>query len=508
MSRSKNFARFADTAAVSGDLKRKSVMGALVTGGGGALDFVLRLGSTLILARLLVPEHFGLVAMVTAITRMAERFATLGLSTATIQAPEITDGQCSNLFWINVAAGVFFASMLVLLTPAIASFYEDERLQAIAIVLSLNFVLTGLTVQHEALLRRQMKLTQIAGNRVTATLLSVCLAIGLALSGFGYWALVWKEVAQLFFTAVGVWVLCPWVPLAPSRRVKMDRLLFFGRDMTLTQLLLSVSAQLDSLLIGRFAGADVLGLYRQAANLMRAPIERLNAPIVTVSQPGLSILQFEPARYRRYYQRILFVVGLLTIPLGVFTAIYAREIVLVALGPKWLGATVFLRIFGLMASIRPAMATTGMVLVTCGKSGRFLMLSVVYSATSLILMFVGIRWGAVGIATAQVSTAVLLMPWLLHYSLAGSPVSVGAFWRSASRPLVASLTMAAALLLLQNFTHLESALLSLTAACGTAIAVYFLTLNFLPGGRDQLQSLVSELVEALRKRSSAGGPGQ
>ena len=136
------------------------------------------------------------------------------------------------------------------------------------------------------------------------------------------------------------------------------------------------------------------------------------------------------------------------------------------------------------------------------------MLSVVYSATSLILMFVGIRWGAVGIATAQVSTAVLLMPWLLYYSLAGSPVSVGAFWRSASRPLVASLTMAAALLLLQNFTHLESALLSLTAACGTAIAVYFLTLNFLPGGRDQLQSLLSELVAALRKRSSVGGAGQ
>ena len=508
MNRSDKFARFAGTEAVSSDLKRKSVLGALMTGAGGAADLVLRLGSTLILARLLVPEYFGLVAMVTAVTRIAERFATLGLSTATVQAPKITHGQCSNLFWINAGVGVLLGALLVLFSPAIADFYEDERLQAIAVALSLNFVSIGLTVQHEALLRRQMKLPQIAAMRVAATFLSVGLAIALALGGFNYWALVWKEVIQFFLTAVSAWILCRWVPGLPSRRVDMHRLLGFGRDMTLTQLLLALSAQLDSVLIGRFAGAVDLGLYRQAANLMQAPIQRLNAPIATVSQPGLSILQFEPARYRRYYQRILFVVGLLTIPLGVFTAIYAQEIVLVALGPKWLGATVFLRIFGIMASIRPAIATTGMVLVTCGKSGRFLMLSVVYSVTSLILMFVGIRWGAVGIATAQVSTAVLLMPWLLYYSLAGSPVSVGAFLRTASRPLVASLTMAAALLLLQNFTHLESALLSLTAACGTAIAVYFLTLNFLPGGRDQLQSLVSELVAALRKRSSVGGPGQ
>ena len=121
MNRPDNFERFARTEEVRGDLKRKSVLGALATGAGGSLDFVLRLGSTLILARLLVPEHFGLVAMVTAITRIAERFATLGLSTATVQAPEITEGQCSNLFWINVAAGGLFAGLLVVFLAILAS---------------------------------------------------------------------------------------------------------------------------------------------------------------------------------------------------------------------------------------------------------------------------------------------------------------------------------------------------------------------------------------------------
>jgi PST family polysaccharide transporter len=502
MSRSENFERFAGTEAVSGDLKRKSVLGALTTGAGSALDFAIRLASTLILARLLVPEHFGLVAMVTAVTRMAERFATLGLSTATVQASKITQGQCSNLFWINAGAGLLFAAMVVLLSPQIANFYDDARLQTIAIAISLNFVWTGLTAQHIALLRRQMKLPQIAANRLVATFLSVCLAIALALGGFGYWALVWKEVIQAFLIAAGSWILCPWVPGLPSRRVRMGRLLTFGRDMTLTQLLLAVSAQLDSLLIGRFGGAVALGLFRQAHNLMMAPIERLRAPIYSVSQPGLSILQREPARYRRYYQRILFVVSLATVPLGVFTTIYAHEIVLVALGEQWLGAVVFLRIFGVAAAIQPALGTTGIVMITCGKSGRYFWVSLVYNVVLLIVMVTGIQWGAVGIAAARVTTLILLMPWALYYSFAGTPVPVVDFVRSVSRPFAASFAMGATLLLLRNFGQLEHEVLALTAGCGAAITVYFLTFNLLPGGRAQLQSLASEVIAAMRGRSS------
>lgn len=503
MSRSENFARFAETGAVAGDLKRKSVHGALATAAVGGLDFVLRIGSTLILARLLVPEHFGLVAMVTAFTRMAEQFATLGLSTATVQAPKVTHEQCSNLFWVNVAAGLLFALALVASSPAIAAFYDNAELRSIAMAVSLNFVWTGLTVQHDALLRRQMKLPRVAANQLVATFLSAGIAIVLALTGFGFWALVSKDVIRAFLVAVGAWILCPWLPSLPSRRVDMQRLLGFGRDMTLTQILLSVSAQLDSVLIGRFAGAFDLGLFRQAQNLMKQPIERLNTPIATVSQPGLSILQAEPARYRRYYQRILYVVGLVTMPLGVFAAIYAHEIVLVALGEKWLGAVVFLRIFALVAAIQPALATSGMVLITCGRSSKFLFVSLVYSAVSMSLMFVGTRWGSVGIAAAHLAAAVVLTPWMLSYSFAQSPVSIGAFWQSVSRPIAASLAMGVALVSLQRFAGLEGAPLSLAAALGTALAVYFPALILVPGGRAQLFSLVHELTAALRRRSNA-----
>jgi len=501
VSRSDNFARFAETESVSSSLRRKSVLAAVTTGAGSSLDFGIRLATTLILARLLVPEDFGLIAMVTVVTRVAQ-FTFIGLSTPTIQVPEITYRQSSNLFWINVAAGVFLAGSLALLAPALAGFYDELRLVPIARVLALNFILGGLSQQHLALLTRQMKLPQIAGNTLVASLLSSCFAIVLALTGFGYWALVLRDLVGGFLTALGAWALCPWVPGLPDRREKMHRLLTFGRDMTLKNLLQITSAQLDALLIGRFAGPAALGLYRQAYNLVVLLTERWSGPIRNVSKPGLSALQFQPSRYRRYYGRILSVISLPTIPFGFFVAIYAHEIILVVLGQKWLGAVVFVRIFGGVAAISPALSTSSLILLTRGMSGKLLAVTLVSSASLVILMLVGASWGAVGIAAAHLATPVLLAPWLLYFTMRKTPVSVGDFLLTISKPLVASLAMASAVALFRAVVHLESALLSLALGSVTATTAYFSAYSLLPGGWAQLHWLASELTALLSRRSS------
>ena len=257
MSQPDKFARFADTKAVSDDLKRKSVVGALTTGAGGAVDFVLRLGSTLVLARLLVPEDFGLVAMVTAITAIAEYFSTLGLSTATVQAPDITHGQCSNLFWINVAAGLLFRDAGSCFPPAIAAFYDDPRLETIAVAISLNFVFTGLDRTTRGVASPTDEAAADRRESATWRHFSACAsdrACVERLRLFGPWS--GRRCAALSRCARVLGPLSVASGL-PSRRVDMDRLLRFGRDMTLTQLLIAASEQLDSLLIGRFVGATL-----------------------------------------------------------------------------------------------------------------------------------------------------------------------------------------------------------------------------------------------------------
>ena len=501
------FARFAFTGAARANLRIKSVRGAMFTACGGAIDVALRVASTLVLARLLIPEHFGLVGMVIAVTGIAENLSSMGLSTATVQAPEITHRQCSNLFWINVAAGILFGVVICATAPLLSAFYGDGRLTAITVAISTNFVWGGLTIQHEALLNRQMRQPHATGNRLAANFLSICVAVVLALGGQGYWALVWREVTRSFFVAVGVWLLCRWVPGLPSRGTRMGSLLRFGRDMTLTQFLISVITRLDALLIGKFAGPFALGLYRQAQNLM-APLGQVNAPIYSVSQPGLSMLQSDPDRYRRYYQRILLVVAMATIPFGVFTAIYAQEIAVVVLGEKWIGTAVFLQILGLAAIIRPAMGTSGIVLVTTGRSGRFLVLVFAHSLVLALLMAIGIPWGAEGIVLAHVSTSALFILPNLYYSFAGTPVSVADFFTVVSRPFFASALMALVLAGLRGIVPLGNGLACLLAGCGTAIVVYFVSLAIYPGGWLQLRGLFQDAMAGLRHRYTRAGGTQ
>jgi PST family polysaccharide transporter len=502
MNRPERFAGIANNAGVRLNLKESSVRGAVFTAVGGGLDFGLRILSTLILARLLIPEHFGLIGMVTAITGMAERLSSMGLSTATIQTAEINYKQCSNLFWINFAGGCVLGMALCALAPVIADFYNDERLVPIILAISTNFLWKGLTVQHMALLHRQMKQPQIAGNQLAVNFLSNCLAVALAFYGLGYWALVWRDVISGFLYAIGVWVLCPWLPGIPSRDTKIGGLLRFGRDMTFTQILVALSFHIDSLLLGKFAGPTALGLYRQAYNLMMTPIEQLETPIWTISQSGLSRLQDDPERYRRYYQQILFVVNLATIPLGAFVVIYAKEIVSVVLGQKWMEAVIFLQIFGVAAAIQPAAGTISLVLVTFGKTQKNFLLVLANSLVTVISMAVAIPWGAVGICLAKVSATVFMLLPRIYYSFPGTPVSMGVFFRVFSRPFIGSLVMVVALVLLRHFAPMKNGLSSLCVGCGMAGITYLAVLALLPGGWIQLNSLINNLLSALRRRSA------
>jgi O-antigen/teichoic acid export membrane protein len=502
-SREEKFASFASTDSRSQELKTRSIVGALFSAGAGVGDFVLRLVSTIILARLLVPEDFGLVSMVVAITAIADQFASLGLSAATIQAPRIDHKQASALFWINVAAGLIMGAAVFALAPVIADFYHEQRLVPITMAIAANFIGGGLTVQHEALLNRQMKQPQVAAIKVGSGFLGSMLAIGLALSGFSYWALVCREVSRVFLIAAGVWSACRWIPSLPSRNVRLGSFLFFARDMSLTQLLNAISSVLDSLLIGRFVGATALGLYRQGFQLLMAPLEQLNAPIHNVSLPALSMLQNDPERYRRYYERVLFVVSFVTVPIGAFSCIYAHEIVAVILSAKWIAAAPLLQVFGVAAAIRPAIATSGLVLVSHARTGRFAVIALVHCTLLGALMAFGVRWGAMGVAIASVCTSAILAVPKLAYSFEGSPVTVRGFLAQYSRPLFAALVMVVCLILLRELAPVDSGVVSLAVGCTVAALVYPIALAAVPGGWAEIKTLLCDLRAVSRRRPIA-----
>jgi O-antigen/teichoic acid export membrane protein len=495
------FERFAGTGAARAELKQRSVRGALFVAAGGATDFVVRFGAIAVLARLLRPEDFGLIAMVTAVTSVVEGFRDLGLATATVQRPGITHRQVSNLFWVNAAAGAAFALAFCALSPVIASFFHEPRLVAIAVVLSLAFVWGGLSAQHEALMSRQLKQGELSFIRLAATLACTAAAVLLAWRGFGYWALVWREVIRTGLVSVGIWARCPWVPGWPCRGAGTGALIRFGTQLSATHLLTSLIASVDRLLIGRFFGAVPVGLYRQAQQLLMVPVDQLNAPITAMAQPALAALQDDPERYRRYYDRVTFLVALATVPLGVIVAVYAREIAHVVLGEAWGQAAGFIRIFGVAAAIRPAVATSAVVLITCGHSARYLRAAIAHSLLLAVLMCAGLSWGAEGVAIAHVSATVIALWPKLWYSFLDTPVSVRLFVRSVRVPVLAGLATGAAALALHRGLALPDAP-GLVAGAVLGSAVYLAACLVQGEGRRRIRALVDDLRAALRRRAA------
>jgi len=500
MNHAEKFNRLICTEAIRKDLRASSVRAAGFTWVAGTIDFLLRIGSTAILARLVLPEQFGLVMMVTAVTAVADQFRDLGLSTVTVQRKEISQQEVTNLFWINVLAGIAIALVICAASPLISAYYKEPRLTLLTCVLATNFVWGGLMVQHQALLARVLKLGHSATVRVLSSLVSTILAVVLAWKGFGYWALVWREVVRCALLTFGMWFCFPWVPGLPSRKTKIWGLIRFGAHLSAANILASISEGADRFLLGRFWGAGPVALYRQAYQLLVVPVGQLLNPVYQVTQPGLSLLQAEALRYRRFYQKVLTVACVASMPLGLFVAVNAAEITRIVLGRKWLGAAPLLMILSFDTFIRQPVSSSAFVLITRGRSKTYLGLTMLNNATLILFMAVGVSWGAKGVAVADVAATWCVIAPTLYYSLKDSPVTIGTFFSTISRPAIASILMAVIL------TVVHQALPPLGAPASLAIeslvgAVTFLGCwVLLPGGKIEVTSLISDVRDALQLR--------
>jgi O-antigen/teichoic acid export membrane protein len=318
------------------DLKGRAARGGAVTLASQTLKFVLSMVVTVVLARLLTPQDYGLIGMVVVVTGFITLFKDIGLASATIQRAEINHQQISTLFWINVGLSLLTMIVTIAIAPLVARFYNEPRLTGITMVFAAGFLFGGLTVQHEALLRRQMRFVALSVIDILSLLAAPMVSIVMALRGFGYWALVFGQLATAITNAVGVWIVCGWRPSRPSRNAGVRSMLAFGGNLTAFGVVNFFARSLDNILIGRFWGATQLGLYARAYQLLILPIEQINAPITAVALPALSRMVDTPERYRQAYVRMLEKVAILTMP-GVALMIATSEwVVHILLGPQWM----------------------------------------------------------------------------------------------------------------------------------------------------------------------------
>lgn len=252
-------------------VKRLALRGGLAKLFGQGGNFVLRLSFMAIVARLLKPEDFGLVAMVTVITAILDLFASAGLSAATVQKSTINKEQISTLFWINICFGLMLSLMCVVIAPAIVAFYREPRLFWVTIALGAGFIFNSAGVQHLALLQRRLDYAKLAGIEVFCQLISLSIGVGVAIAGYGYWALVAAAVSLPAAMTFSVWIATRWVPGWPRRNVGVRSLLHFGGTLTINGVVSYVTYNFDKFILGRVWGAGPLGYYGVASQLVNIP---------------------------------------------------------------------------------------------------------------------------------------------------------------------------------------------------------------------------------------------
>lgn len=494
--------KFLDGKHLDSDLKGRSARGGAIAMTSQAVRLVLQTGSTVVLARLLTPRDYGLVAMVTAATGFITLFKDLGLSMATLQKAEITHQQISTLFWINVALSALVMLVAMALSPAIAWFYGEPRLLRLTLVTAIGFLFGGLCAQHNALLRRQMRFGVLAIIDILQFSFSMTVGIVAAGAGAGVWALIFIPLSDSVFNFIAVWTVCRWRPSISVRYADVREMLTFGAHITGFNVINYLGRNLDNVLLGWQWGSVSLGLYSRAYSLLMLPIQQVSAPLTAVGVPTLSCLQTEPARFRSFYRNGLGIATMLSMPIVGFSFVAAEDVIRVVLGEQWIESVSIFRILAVGAFLGTTFGPgTGWVYIALGNVRRQLVVSIFSTGLLLIAFAIGLSWGPIGVAAAfSIHSLLWRIPSVL-ICFRGSFLTLTDFLAPIWRPAVASLVAAAVGVCLSNgFPPGASVALRLVCELVGYVSAYLFCWLLLPGGKRMLTEVLGLVRELVLKR--------
>ena len=454
------------------------------------LKFVITLVATSIIARLLTPQDYGLISMVAVVTGVVSTYKDLGLSAATIQRAEISEEQISTLFWVNVLLSLGVTLFTIAIAPLIAWFYNEPRLTRITFFTAFGFLISGLAVQHEALLRRQMRYFSLASIGLFSLIVGYVVGIYMAWKGYSYFALVGSQLALGLTGTLITWGVCRWVPGLPKRDTGVRSMLRFGSNLTGFATINYFARNGDNLLIGKFWGPQQLGLYSRAYQLMMLPIDQVNEPITTVAVPALSRLIDSPEDYRRAYLRMLEKVAFLTMPAVVIMIATADWIVAIVLGPQWRTVGTLLVILGVAGLIQPISNTAGWLFISQGRTKEMFRLSMIGGPLTIASIIIGLPWGATGVATSYTAGQLVIMNILYWFVGRRGPVRTKDFYRTIAPFGAASICALSACFVFRHWHHPLNAVVGIMLCTIITLPTTIFALALIPAGRGALRDAV------------------
>lgn len=428
--------------------------GGAIVMGSTLIQRILGLLILAILARLLSPEEYGLLGMVFVVTSFLAIFSDMGLSLATIQKVDLTQSQISNLFWINLLLGVLLGALTVLAAPLISIFYGRSELLTVTFFCAINFPLASLGSLHGALLQRRMafgRMTLVEG----AGLVSGGVAgILLAWWGAGVYALVAQQLAKTLVTTIGRWIFTGWRPEVWTSGAGLRSMVRFGGLVTIYNVVNCFSRNFDKILLGRFCGAVMLGLYTRAYVLMTFPIQLISLPVSQVMIPVLSSLQYDLPRLRKTYLHSIQILSFLSFPIMGYLILVGDDILGLLYGVQWQSAGNIFRILCIAGLWQGIYNATGQLFIASGRADRQLKAGGAMALLLGIAFILGVSEGARGVAIAYVIAFHVGFPLFARYAYATVGLCMTDVWRIVW-PLLLSMAAALPLTIVSNVALLN-----------------------------------------------------
>lgn len=484
----------------SGGLGRRAARGAVITFSGQVARIVLQVLSVVLLARLLTPQDYGVIAMVLAVVGVGEIFRDFGLSSAAVQSRTLSRGQRDNLLWINAGIGLVLSGIVFFCAPLLAAFYGVAILDPLARALAVTFLLNGFTTQYRASLNRDLQFLKLTVADIAAPAVGLIVAVVGASVGWGVWSLVAQQISQavVYLAMLAIW--SGWLPRMPDRGADMKPFLKFGFNLVATQLLGYVGNNIDSVIIGVRFGAGPLGIYNRGYQLLMRPLSQLRTPTTSVALPVLSRLQDDPNRFGDFVARGQLALGYsLVVGLGIVVGA-ADLIAEVVLGPAWTGVGPILR-FLAAAGIFQTLAYVGYwVYLSRGLTADLLRYTIVSSIIKVICIAVGSNFGVVGVAAGFALAPALAWPLSLWWLSRKTVIPIGRLMRGALRVIAVTCAGAVVSFLCVSLTVGLPGWLSLTAGFVGPIITYVVIALVIPPVRRDIAGVIGIMKLVRRQR--------
>ena len=371
---------------------------------------ISRVVVALVLARLLTPYDWGLAAMAVLLSGFVVVFTDSALGTALIQQRELREEDRSTVFWISVGAGVLLALTGIALADPLAGFYGEPAVSPLIVAVSVGFFISALGTTHQALLLREMQFRRLELRQIAASIVGPCVGIGIALLGYGAWAIIGQLLAEAVTSTLLLWLLTPWRPSATFSTASVRRLGAFAGNVFGENLAFQAGRSLSGVFIGRLLGAAALGTYSLATNLILIPVTRIAGPLQQVFFPAFSRMRDDRERIADVWIRATRLIGAVSIPALVGLVIVAPEFVEVVLGSRWSEATPVIRILAVVGIVQSLQTLSVEVMQALGRVGLLFRMTMLWAAATLGAVGLGYRWGIVGVASCYAAVTLLIEP--------------------------------------------------------------------------------------------------